>query len=141
LLNCAAPSTVLGHPQVVILVDFLSSMKDVRPWRLLLKHLEHLEAHPLALCDATTTTTSSSSSSSNASKPSAGKHQAQGQNALHLQQRKRWLLPASDVALTEREDRALNLAELPEFDEERHAALPGELKLLYVAVTRAKANL
>jgi ATP-dependent exoDNAse (exonuclease V) beta subunit len=121
---------------VVILVDFLSSMKDVRSWRLLLKHLEHLEAHPLALCDATTT-----SSSSNASQPSAGKHQAQGQNALHLQQRKRWLLPASDVALTEREDRALNLAELPEFDEERHAALPGELKLLYVAVTRAKANL
>jgi ATP-dependent exoDNAse (exonuclease V) beta subunit len=34
-----------------------------------------------------------------------------------------------------------DVAELPEFDEERHAALPGELKLLYVAVTRAKANL
>jgi hypothetical protein len=124
--------------QVVILVDFLLSMKDVRSWRLLLKHLENLEAHPLALSDATGPNTTSSS------KP----HQ-QGQNAnanananaLNLQQRKRWLLPASDVALTEREDRALNLAELPEFDEERHAALPGELKLLYVAVTRPKANL
>jgi hypothetical protein len=120
---------------VVILVDFLSSMRDVRAWRLLLKHLDNLEAHPLAL-QQPQDSNSHTSSSSNANKFSAGQQQQQQQ-----QGRKGWLLPAGDVALTEREDRALNLAELPEFDEDKHAGLPGELKLLYVAVTRAKANL
>lgn len=135
---CIAPSTLPQGLEFedVLVCDFLSSLADnAREWRVLLTYLRSLEEHPVALEEARQMAAQAAhfgGAGSSFLQSGQWLQKQQGSSKRHMPRRL-----FEDVTLTAADKASLIAAQ---FDPHQHASLVENLKLLYVAVTRAKAN-
>lgn len=132
---CASCSCALGCPLAQI-CDFLSSLPDnAREWRVLLSYLQSLEQHPAAQKERERVASQAHEYGGAGSSFMDAVQQQQAQKGGAHRRAMRRLL--EDVTLRAADKAALIAAE---FDPVVHSGLVEDLKRLYVAITRAKAN-